>query len=81
MKVKRISAVDIDNVLVTLGEVNVFLYGVNNLKFQGQYDIGTESGYNCLIEDAEALVEIWTRTIEHRTSGKNCVAFSRFLLK
>ena len=24
MKVKRISAVDIDNVLVTLGEVNVF---------------------------------------------------------
>ena len=69
MKVKRISAVDIDNVLVTLGEVNVFLYGVNNLKFQGQYDIGTESGYNCLIEDAEALVEIWTRTIEHRTSG------------
>ena len=69
MKVKRLSEEDIDNVISTIGEVNNSLYGVKILKIQGQYDISTESGYSCLVGEIEALVEIWTKTIERRTLG------------
>lgn len=69
MKVDRLSAEDIENVLVTVSEINNSLYGVSELKIQGKYDIDTEQGYSCLVGEIEALVEIWTKTIERRNSG------------
>lgn len=70
MKITILSNEDIDNVVMTIAEVNNSLYGVERLKFQSDYDISTEAGYECFVGEVEALIEIWRKTIEHRESGK-----------
>lgn len=69
MKIERLSDDDIENVVVTIAEVNNSLYGVEKLKIQGDYNIASKEGYEYLIGEAEALIEIWGNTIEHRTTG------------
>lgn len=57
----------IENVMLTVKDLNKYLYYTDKLKFQKEYDLKNFEEYTLFIKELELLIETWKQTILHRS--------------
>ena len=65
MKVKQIGFEDIQNVQITVAEINQMLYHTAKLKFQRDYNLNLEGDYFSYAGELEALAVLWEESLKH----------------
>lgn len=69
MKSKKVGIRDIQDVQLTVDEINQTLYHTTKLKFQKEYDLNNEEEYFAYIGEIEALLVLWEESIAHRSGN------------
>lgn len=57
----------IENVMLTVKDLNKYLYYTDKLKFQKEYDLKNFEEYTLFIKELELLIETWKQSILHRS--------------
>lgn len=71
MKLNQVGIRDIQDMQLTVNEINLELYHAKKIKFQNEYNLENPEEYFAYIGELEALVDLWEESIQHRES--NCV--------
>lgn len=69
MQAKKVSMEDIENVQLTINEINNILYYSEKLKFQKKYDLNSEIEYFDYIEEIKTLITLWKQSIIRRSAN------------
>ncbi len=77
MKEKRISEEDIQNVILSVEDINLVLYGTERLKFQKDYNLEEDYEYIEYANELDNLIDVWKTTIEHRKGKEVDIEFWR----
>ena len=75
MRKGRLGEIDIQNLQLTVEEVNFILYHVRRLRFQRDYDLSNEQEYLDFVEELESLIIIWNQSMERRIGKSVDVEF------
>ena len=57
----------LEDITVSVSEINVYFYHTEKLRFQKTYDLNNPEEYAPFIEEMELLIEIWKQTLLHRS--------------
>ena len=57
----------IEDVVVTVEELNKYFYHTDRLRFQNVHDLNNPDGYTSFIEEIELLIDTWKQTMLHRS--------------
>lgn len=75
MKNGQLPTEAVNDVLLTIAEINSALYDIGTLKFQKNYNMEDAEEYMAFVEELERLIQIWRQTLERRRGKQLDVEF------